>query len=135
LKQYNYSNKLAFDSIIMIAVNYGINLLNSDIRCWLCVFRLMAINNNAKITLVVGIIAASVFIATLTTTLQQQAYALSEYYSAAKGKTDQKLQQHGLGNTAQPSPTTPTLPTVPTANCAMDTIESLEPFISCLGAK
>ena len=95
----------------------------------------MAINNNAKITLVVGIIAASVFIATLTTTLQQQAYALSEYYSAAKGKTGQKLQQHGLGNTTQPSPTTPTLSTVPTANCAMDTIESLESFLSCLGAK
>jgi hypothetical protein len=93
----------------------------------------MAINNNAKITLVVGIIAASVFIAILTTTLQQQAYALSD--SAPKGKTGQKLQQHGLGNTAQPSPTTPTLSTVPTANCAMDTIESLESFLSCLGAK
>ena len=50
----------------------------------------------------------------------------------AKGKTNQLLQQDDLGNTAQPSPSSPTIPTV---GCAMDTIESLESFLSCLGAK
>jgi hypothetical protein len=50
----------------------------------------------------------------------------------AKGKTNQLLQQDDLGNTAQPSPFSPTIPTV---GCAMDTIESLESFLSCLGAK
>jgi hypothetical protein len=31
--------------------------------------------------------------------------------------------------------TTPTLPSIPPAECAMDTIESLQTFLSCLGAK
>jgi hypothetical protein len=42
------------------------------------------------------------------------------------------LQQDDLGNRAQPSPSSPTIPTV---GCAMDTIESLESFLTCLGAK
>ncbi|CAN5400527.1 hypothetical protein BH18THE2_BH18THE2_26750 [soil metagenome] len=50
----------------------------------------------------------------------------------AKGKTNQLFQQDDLGNTAQPSAFSPTIPTV---GCAMDTIESLESFLSCLGAK
>jgi hypothetical protein len=50
----------------------------------------------------------------------------------AKEKTNQLLQQDDLGNTAQPSPSPPTIPTV---GCAMDTIENLESFLSCLGAK
>ena len=50
----------------------------------------------------------------------------------AKGKTNQLLQQDDLGNTSQPSPSSPTIPTV---GCDMDTIESLESFLSCLGAK
>lgn len=42
----------------------------------------------------------------------------------------------GPGNIAKPaSTTTPTLPSTPNVNCAMDTIESLESFLSCLGAK
>ena len=102
----------------------------------------MANNNNAKITLSVGTIAiaalASLIIATIAITPQQMR-ALSTYDNTAgdvaKGKTDQKLQQDDLGNTAKPTPTTPTLPAVSTTNCAMDTIESLESFLSCLGAK
>jgi photosystem II stability/assembly factor-like uncharacterized protein len=50
----------------------------------------------------------------------------------AKGKTNQLLQQDDLGNRAQPSPSSPIIPTV---GCAMDTIESLESFLTCLGAK
>ena len=100
----------------------------------------MATNNNAKITTVVGIIAivASLFIATMMNMVQHQAYALSKYDApgdAANGETNQQLQQDDIGNTAQPQKTTPTLPAVPTTNCAMGTIESLESFLSCLGAK
>ncbi|HET6798947.1 MAG TPA: hypothetical protein VFH25_00165 [Nitrososphaeraceae archaeon] len=99
----------------------------------------MAINNNAKITTVVGIIAivTSLFIATMMNMVHQQAYALSKYDApddAANGKTNQELQDD-IGNTAQPPITTPTLPAIPTTNCAMGTIESLESFLSCLGAK
>ena len=36
----------------------------------------------------------------------------------------------------KPAPTAnPTLPSIPPAECAMDTIESLQTFLSCLGAK
>jgi hypothetical protein len=99
----------------------------------------MATNNNAKIK-ALGIIAivASLFVATMMNMVQHQAYALSKYDApadAANGKTNQQLQQDDLGNTAQPPITTPTLPAIPTTNCAMDTIESLESFLSCLGAK
>lgn len=100
----------------------------------------MATNNNAKITTVVGIIAivASLFVATMMNMVQHQAYALSKYDApddAANGKSNQELQQDDIGNTAQPPITTPTLPAIPTTNCAMGTIESLESFLSCLGAK
>ena len=99
----------------------------------------MATNNNAKITTVVGIIAiASLFVVTMMNMVQHQAYALSKYDApddAANGKTNQQLQQDDLGNTAQPPITTPTLPAIPTTNCAMGPIESLESFLSCLGAK
>lgn len=99
----------------------------------------MATNNNAKITTVVGIIAivTSLFIATMMNMVHQQAYALPKYDApddAANGKTNQELQDD-IGNTAQPPITTPTLPAIPTTNCAMGTIESLESFLSCLGAK
>jgi hypothetical protein len=101
----------------------------------------MATNTNAKTTTVIGIIAivTSLFIATMMNMVQQQqAYALSKYEApddAANRKTNQELQQDDIGNTAQPPITTPTLPAVPTTNCAMGTIESLESFLSCLGAK
>ncbi|MDQ3837803.1 MAG: hypothetical protein M3297_00885 [Thermoproteota archaeon] len=101
----------------------------------------MTINNNAKIMMVIGIVAlvASLSMAYLTSLTQQQAGALSKYDIMAgetsKGRTDQAVQQNDLGNNEQPSTTAPTLPTIPTANCAMDTIESLESFLSCLGAK
>ena len=58
--------------------------------------------------------------------------AIDSGAGVAKGKTNQLLQQDDLGNTAQPSPSSPTIPTV---GCAMDTIESLESFLTCLGAK
>jgi hypothetical protein len=95
-------------------------------------------NNNAKITTVVGIIAivTSLFIATMMNMVQQQVYALSKYDApddANNGKTN--LQQDDIGNTAQPPITTPTLPAIPSTNCAMGTIETLESFLSCLGAK
>jgi hypothetical protein len=100
----------------------------------------MTTNNNAKITTVVGIIAivASLFVATMMIIVQHEAYALSKYDvpdDAANGKTNQQLQQDDLGNTAQPPITTPALPAIPTTNCAMGIIESLESFLSCLGAK
>ena len=90
--------------------------------------------------MVVGIIAivASLFVATMMIIVQHHAYALSKYDvpdDAANGKTSQQLQQDDLGNTAQPPITTPTLPAIPTTNCAMGPIESLESFLSCLGAK
>ena len=96
----------------------------------------MATNNNAKTTTVIGILAivTSLFIAIMMNMVQQQAYALSKYDApddAANGKTN----QDDIGNTAQPPITTPTLPAIPTTNCAMGTIESLESFLSCLGAK
>jgi hypothetical protein len=100
----------------------------------------MATNNNDKITTVVGIIAivASLIVATMMIIVHHQAYALSKYVvpdDAANGKTNQQLQQEDLGNSAQPPITTPTLPAIPTTNCAMGTIENLESFLSCLGAK
>jgi hypothetical protein len=82
----------------------------------------------------------SLFAATIIIT-PQQADAIPKYDTGANdpnpaadvtsGKTDQSLQQDDPGNTGQPSPTTPTVPT----NCAMNTIESLESFLGCLGAK
>jgi hypothetical protein len=73
----------------------------------------MATNNNAKIITVAGIIAIviSLFITSMISIVQQQAYALSKYDTpddAANGKTNQALQQDDLGNTAQPPITTPT---------------------------
>ena len=54
----------------------------------------------------------------------------------ANKKTGQTFQQDDIGNIVKPIPTTtPTLPTVPIVGCAMDTIENLESFLSCLGAK
>lgn len=102
----------------------------------------MTTNNNTKNTPVVGIIEiaalASLFMATIAIT-PHQTHALSTSDNAASdvtnGKTDQQIQQDDLGNTAEPSPTKLTKPLVPNTNCAMDNIESLESFLSCLGAK
>jgi hypothetical protein len=95
-----------------------------------------------KLTLMVVTLAIATMVSLFAAIAPQQADALSRYETGANdpnpaadvanGKTDQKLQQDDLGNTAHPSPTTPA---VPTTNCAMNTIESLESFLSCLGAK
>ena len=86
--------------------------------------------------LMVVTLAIATMVSLFATIALQQAYALSKYDTSAndpnssvddtKGKIDQSLQQDDLDITAQPSPTT---------NCAMNTIESLESFLSCLGAK
>jgi hypothetical protein len=82
--------------------------------------------------------AISLFTANVTIT-QQQADAFSKYdidtADVANRKTDQKLQQDDIGNTAKPTPTIPTLPSLPTVACAKEPIESLQSFLSCLGAK
>jgi hypothetical protein len=77
------------------------------------------------------------FAAPITITPLQQAYSLSKYIIGAdyqnpanddvNGKIYQPLEQEP-GNI----PKTPTISSVP---CAMDNIESLESFLSCLGAK
>jgi hypothetical protein len=95
-----------------------------------------------KLTLMVVTLAIATMVSLFAAIAPQQADALSRYKTGANdlilaadvanGKTDQPLQQDDLGNTAHPSPTTPA---VPTTNCAMNTIESLESFLSCLGAK
>ena len=69
------------------------------------------------------------FAATITIA-PQQAYSLSRYVIGdnnpnhatddVDGKIYQPLEQE---------------PSIPTVGCAMDTIESLESFLSCLGAK
>jgi hypothetical protein len=101
-------------------------------------------SEEAKIRLKVVTLAIATMVSLFATNIiiaPQQADALSIYDTGANdpnpaaditsGKTDQPLQQDDLGNTAQPSPTT----SVSTTNCAMNTIESLESFLSCLGAK
>jgi hypothetical protein len=93
----------------------------------------MGNNTHAKVTLIIvtAAIAAviSLFAATVTIA-PRQADALSIY--------DPDAANPDPGNTPKPAPiptTKPTSPTVPITNCAMDTIESLQSFLSCLGAK
>jgi hypothetical protein len=110
----------------------------------------MESNKHAKATLT-GVTMTTVtllVLAIITIAPPQQVDGLSGYdigaaaYDAgpatiiANKKTDQTLQQDDIGNTVKPIPTTtPTSPTVPIVGCAMDTIESLQSFLSCLGAK
>jgi hypothetical protein len=74
----------------------------------------------------------SLFSAIITIAPLQQAYSLTRYVIGADnpntvdGKIYQPLEQE--------STTTPTSPAIP-IGCAMDTIESLQSFLSCLGAK
>ena len=101
-------------------------------------------SEETKITLMVVTLALATMVSLFAITIiiaPQQADALSKDDTGANdpnpaaditnGKTEQSRQQDDLDNTAQPSPTT----SVPTTNCAMNTIESLESFLSCLGAK
>jgi hypothetical protein len=96
-------------------------------------------NKHAKVTIIIVTIAiaavvTSLFAATMTIA-PRQANALSIYNPDAtnpnnsEGKIDQPLEQDDIENIAKPAPTTPTV------KCAMDTVESLQSFLSCLGAK
>jgi hypothetical protein len=83
---------------------------------------------HTKFTLIPVATVISLFTAMIMITPPQQVDSLSIY--------DPNAANPGPGNIAKPaSTTTPTLPSIPTVNCAMDTIESLQSFLSCLGAK
>jgi hypothetical protein len=90
-------------------------------------------NRHARTTIIIATIAitaivTSLFVATKTV-VPRQADALSIYDPDAANpdtleeKIDQPLEQDDYTTTK------------PTVNCAMDTIESLQSFLSCLGAK
>lgn len=87
----------------------------------------MGNNKLTKITFTIATVV-SLFATVITVAPQQQVDSLSIY--------DPNAASPGPGGIAKPTPTTtPTLPSTPNVNCAMDTIESLESFLSCLGAK
>lgn len=88
----------------------------------------MGNNKLTKITLITIATVVSLFATIITVAPPQQVDSLSIY--------DPDAASPGPDNIAKPVPTTtPTLPSTPNVNCAMDTIESLESFLSCLGAK
>ena len=97
---------------------------------------LMAITTT--LSTMILLLAAATTIAPL-----QQAYSLSKVVDNtnpatedANGKIYQPLEQEP-SNTAKPAPipTTTSNSSIVPVGCAMDTIESLESFLSCLGAK
>ena len=92
-------------------------------------------NRHARATIIIVTIAITsvvtwLFVATMTI-VPRQADALSIYDPDAASpdtseeKIDQPLEQDDYTTTT----------TKPTVSCAMDTIESLQSFLSCLGAK
>ena len=90
-------------------------------------------NKHAKVTIIIVTIAIAAVTSLLAATMTiapRQANALSIYNPDAtnpnnsEGKIDQPLEQDDYTTT-----------TTPTVSCAMDTIESLQSFLSCLGAK
>ena len=94
----------------------------------------MGNNKHVKATIIIVTIAiAAVVISLFAATMMiapRQADALSIYSPDATNPDP--------GNTRRPAPiltTTLTSPTVPITICAMNTIESLPSFLSCLGAK
>ena len=87
---------------------------------------------HAKVTIIIITItmaAVTSLLAATMTIAPRQANALSIYNPDAtnpnnsEGKIDQPLEQDDYTTTT------------PTVSCAMDTIESLQSFLSCLGAK
>ncbi|HEU4823087.1 MAG TPA: hypothetical protein VFS97_06655 [Nitrososphaeraceae archaeon] len=91
-------------------------------------------NKHAKatiiiVTMAIAAVVTSLFAATMTIG-PRQADALSIYDPDAtnpdtsQGSINQPLEQDDYTTT-----------TTPTVSCAMDTIESLQSFLSCLGAK
>jgi hypothetical protein len=101
---------------------------------------LMAITTTTLSTMIL-LLAATIMISPL-----QQAYSLSKYVLTAdgtnpatddaSGKIYQPLEKD-LTDKAKPAPvpTTTSNSSIVPVGCAMDTIESLESFLSCLGAK
>ena len=94
----------------------------------------MGNNKHVKVTIIIVTIAIAAVTSLLSATMTiapRQANALSIYNPDAtnpnnsEGKIDQPLEQDDY--------TTAT--TTPTVSCAMDTIKSLQSFLSCLGAK
>jgi hypothetical protein len=87
----------------------------------------MGNNKHAKITLIT-IAVISLFTATIMIAPPQQVYSLSIYEPDAASPSPNDV-------TKPATTTTSPLPSIPPAECAMDTIESLQTFLSCLGAK
>jgi hypothetical protein len=86
----------------------------------------MGNNKHAKITLIT--IAVISLFATTIMIAPQHVDGLSIYNPDAASPSSNDV--------TKPAPTTtPPLPSIPPAECAMDTIESLQTFLSCLGAK
>jgi hypothetical protein len=91
-------------------------------------------NKYAKVTIIIVTIAIAAVTSLLAATMTiapRQANALSIYNPDAtnpnnsEGKIDQPLEQDDYTITT----------TTTTVSCAMNTIESLQSFLSCLGAK
>ena len=88
----------------------------------------MGNNKLTKITLITIATVVSLFATIITVAPPQQVDNLSIY--------DPNAASPDPGSIAKPAPTTTlTLPSTPNVNCVMDKIESLESFLSCLGAK
>jgi hypothetical protein len=88
----------------------------------------MGNNKLTKITLITIATVVSLFATIITVAPPQQVDSLSIYNPNAASPDP--------GSIAKPAPTTTlTLSSAPNVNCVMDKIESLESFLSCLGAK
>jgi hypothetical protein len=80
------------------------------------------------VTLAITTVMTSLFVTTVTI-VSQQADALSIYDLDA---TSPDILEENINQPLEQDDYTTTKPTV---DCAMDTIESLQSFLSCLGAK
>src|SRR5919108_4947138 len=80
------------------------------------------------ISVTIAMAAVTLLFTANVTIAQQQADAFSKYdigtADVADRKTDQKLQQDDIGNTAKPIPAIPTLPSIPTIACAKDQLKA-----------
>lgn len=104
-------------------------------------------SKETKITLTTIATMILLFAALITITPLQQAYSLSRYVVGvdnpsaatddANGKIYQPLEKDPTdkGKPVSIPTTTSNSSIVPIAGCAMNPIESLESFLSCLGAK
>ena len=105
-------------------------------------------SNETKITRIAVIITLSTLILLFAAVMKiapfQQAYSLSKYVvgadnpNPANNETNRIVYQPLKKDPANPVPiptTTSNASVVPIMGCAMGTIENLESFLSCLGAK